>query len=102
MQAYEEGQSRRLLIGQVATPADIADSDHLQVREWWLELEQPTRLGSDNAQLRYPGPPYHLSETPATIRRPAPQIGEHNQQVWVDEVGIPAEDLIAFAGEGAI
>lgn len=102
MEAYEEGQSRRLLIGQVATPSDIADSEHLAAREWWLELNQPTRLGSEDAGLRYPGPPYHLSETPASVRRPAPQIGEHNQEVWVDEVGIPAEDLIAFAGEGAI
>ena len=102
LELYEEGQSRRLLIGQVATPADIGDSPHLAAREWWLELNQPTTLGQPDAQLRLPGPPYRLSETPATVRRPAPQIGEHNQEVWVDEVGIPAEDLIAFAGEGAI
>ena len=102
MELYEQGQGRRLLIGQVATPADIGDSRHLAAREWWLEIDQPTKLGSANAQLRFPGPPYRLSATPASIRRPAPQIGEHNQEIWVDEVGIPAEDLIAFAGEGAI
>ena len=99
---YEGGQGRRLLIGQVATPADIGDSHHLAAREWWLELQQPTTLGQNDAELRFPGPPYRLSETPTSIRRPAPQIGEHNQNVWIDEVGIPAEDLIAFAGEGAI
>ena len=102
MELYEQGQSRRLLLGQVATPADIGDSKHLAAREWWLEFDQPTKLGSDDAHLRFPGPPYRLSETPTSIRRPAPQIGEHNQEVWVDEVGIPAEDLIAFAGEGAV
>ena len=99
---YEDGQSRRLLMGQVATPADIGDSPHLAAREWWLELNQPTTLGQPDALLRFPGPPYRLSETPTSIRRPAPRIGEHNQDVWVGEVGIPAEDLIAFAGEGAI
>ncbi len=102
MELYEQGQGRRLLIGQVATPADIGDSKHLAEREWWLELNQPTTLGQDDANLRFPGPPYRLSATPTAIRRPAPQIGEHNQEVWVNEVGIPAEDLIAFAGEGAI
>ena len=102
LELYEEGQSRRLLIGQVATPADIGDSPHLAAREWWLELNQPTTLGQADAALKFLGPPYRLSETPASVRRPAPQIGEHNQQVWVDEVGIPAEDLIAFAGEGAV
>ena len=99
---YEEGQSRRLLIGQVMTPQDLAENRHLAAREWWLELNQPTTLGQDDAELKFPGPPYRLSETPASIRRPAPRIGEHNQEVWVDEVGIPAEDLIAFAGEGAV
>ena len=102
MELYEQGQSRRLLLGQVATPADIGDSKHLAAREWWLEFDQPTKLGSDDAHLRFPGPPYRMSATPTSIRRPAPQIGEHNQEVWVDEVGIPAEDLIAFAGEGAV
>ncbi len=102
LEVYEEGQSRRLLIGQVATPADLGESPHLAAREWWLELNQPTTLGQPDAQLRLPGPPYRLSETPAAIRRAAPQIGEHNQEIWVDEVGIPAEDLIAFAGEGAV
>ena len=102
MELYEQGQARRLLIGQVATPADIGDSRHLEAREWWLEIEQPTTLGQDAAQLRFPGPPYRLSATPTSIQRPAPQVGEHNQDVWVDEVGIPSEDLIAFAGEGAI
>ena len=102
MELYEQGQSRRLLLGQVATPADIGDSKHIAAREWWLEFDQPTKLGSDDAHLRFPGPPYRMSATPTSIRRPAPQIGEHNQEVWVDEVGIPAEDLIAFAGEGAV
>ena len=102
LEVYEQGQARRLLIGMVASPADIGDDEHLNTREWWLEFDQPTRLGSDDAQVRMPGPPYRLSDTPTSIRRPAPQIGEHNQEVWVDEVGIPAEDLIAFAGEGAI
>ena len=102
LECYEQGQSRRLLIGMVASPKDLADSEHLAAREWWLELDQPTTLGQPDAQLKLPGPPYRLSETPTAIRRPAPRIGEHNQEIWVGEVGIPAEDLIAFAGERAV
>ena len=102
MDVYEQGQARRLLIGMVASPADIADNHHLAARKWWVELEQPRSLGTDPVQLKMPGPPYRLSATPVEIRRPAPRIGEHNQQVWVDEVGIPFEDLSTYAGEGAI
>ena len=102
LDAYEQGQARRLLIGMVASPADIGEDEHLNSREWWLEIDQPTKLGAKETRVRLPGPPYRLSDTPTSIHRPAPQIGEHNQEVWVDEVGIPADDLIAFAGEGAI
>ncbi|MXX31514.1 MAG: hypothetical protein F4Z51_04650 [Chloroflexi bacterium] len=102
LDVYEQGQARRLLIGMVASPADIGEDEHLNTREWWLEFDQPTKLGSEDARVRVAGPPYRLSDTPTAIRGPAPQIGEHNQEVWVDEVGIPAEDLIAFGGEGAV
>ena len=101
-EAYEQGQQRRFLIGMVATPADLTNSVQLRAREWWLELNQPTTLGQPDAALTFPGPPYHLSQTPTSITRPAPQIGQHNQAVWCGEVGIPAEDLIAYAGEGAV
>ena len=47
-------------------------------------------------------PPYRLSATPATVRRPTPAIGEHNLEVWVNEVGIPREELAACEAEGAI
>ena len=102
MEVYEQGQARRLLIGMVASPADIGDDAHLAAREWWVEIEQPRSLGAEPAALRLPGPPYRLSETPAAVRRAAPTIGEHNREIWVDEVGVPFEDLAVYAGEGAI
>ena len=102
MEAYEQGQARRLLVGMAAAPADIAENHHLAVREWWVEIEQPRGLGAEPAQLRMPGAPYRLSATPAQIRRAAPRIGEHNRDIWVEEVGIPVEDLPVYAGEGAI
>ena len=102
MEVYEQGQARRLLIGMVASPADIGDDAHLAAREWWVEIEQPRSLGAEPAALRLPGPPYRLSETPAAVRRAAPTISEHNREIWVDEVGVPFEDLAVYAGEGAI
>lgn len=102
MDVYEQGQARRLLIGMVASPADIVDNHHLAAREWWVELDQPRGLGEDPVTLMLPGAPYRLSATPARIARPAPRIGEHNDAVWVKEVGIPAEDLPTYAGEGAV
>ena len=93
---YEAGQSRRLLFGQVSTPKDLVDNPQLRARDWFVALEH------DGQTIDFPGPPYRLSETPITIRRPPPPIGEHNSEVWVDEAGIPPDDLNVFSSEGAI
>ncbi|OGO50558.1 MAG: hypothetical protein A2148_02680 [Chloroflexi bacterium RBG_16_68_14] len=74
---YEQGQGRRLLIGIVSTPEDLAKNPQLNARNWFQEIEHP-ELG---AVLRYPGPPYRLSETPWRIGRRPPRVGEHTAEV---------------------
>ena len=71
---YEEGQSRRLLIGIVSTPEDLAKNPQLEAREYYQSIE------SSAGMVRYPGAPYRLSETPWRATRP-PQAGEHTAEV---------------------
>ena len=42
-----------------------------------------------------------LSETPGSLRRPAPKLGEHNADV-LGELGLAAADLARLAADGAI
>ncbi len=79
---YEQGQRRRLLIGIVSTPEDLAKNPQLAARQWFQEIEHAD-LG---ATLRYPGPPYRLSETPWRIGRRPPLLGEHTGEV-LSELG---------------
>ena len=97
-EVYEGGQRRRLLIGIVSTPEDIAKNPQLQHREWLTPVEHP-ELGDT---LRYLGPPYRLSETPWAIRRRPPLPGEHNAEVYRDELGITSEELERLSATGAI
>jgi crotonobetainyl-CoA:carnitine CoA-transferase CaiB-like acyl-CoA transferase len=76
---YEEGQRRRLLIGIVSTPRDLAESTQLEARAFFRELAFEA-LGFS---VRFPGPPYRLSETPAVIRRP-PRLGEHTAAILAE------------------
>ncbi|MFN8640006.1 MAG: CoA transferase [Dehalococcoidia bacterium] len=78
---YEEGQARRVLIGMVSTPEDIASSPQLAARQWWQTLADPAR----GRTLRYPGLPWNLHGTPAALRRPAPTLGEHDDEVLREE-----------------
>jgi crotonobetainyl-CoA:carnitine CoA-transferase CaiB-like acyl-CoA transferase len=92
---YEQGQRRRLLIGIVSTPEDLAKNPQLEARAWF----QPLRHDDLNDTLRYPGPPYRLSQTPWRIARRPPLPGEHTAEVLA-ELGY-APDQIAAMGGGA-
>jgi len=74
---YEVGQGLRVLIGMVSAPKDISTSTQLNARDWFVEIDDPGR----GVRLRYPGPPWRLEATPATLRRPAPLLGQHTAEV---------------------
>ena len=91
VELYEQGQGRRLLIGIVSEPEDLAKNAQLNARNWYQDIEQPG-LGT----LRYPGPPYRLSETPWRIDRRPPLAGEHTAEV-LGELGYSKEEVEALA-----
>ncbi len=95
---YEEGQRRGLLVAPVSTPKDVVDSPQLNARDWFAEVEHQ-ELGT---AVKYPGPPYRLSATPWRVWRRPPRIGEHNREVYMEELGLTASQLEALAGAGVI
>jgi benzylsuccinate CoA-transferase BbsE subunit len=97
-EAYEEGQERRLLIGIISTPEDLVRNPQLNFRGYYKEVHHPELADT----LRYPGPPYVLSETPAALRRRSPLIGEHNEEVYCGELGLTRQEFGALYGAGAI
>lgn len=82
---YEQGQRRRLLVGIVSSPEDLAKNPQLEARAWFQDVAHPEL----NDTLRYPGPPYRLSETPWRITRRPPLLGEHTDEV-LGEIGAAA------------
>ena len=55
--------------------ATLADP-HLAAQGYWTDVAQP-----GVGVARWPGPPYRLSATPSSPQRPAPELGEHTEQV---------------------
>ncbi len=70
---------------------------HLRAREIHLECEHP-KVGIEWLH----GIPWRLSETPGQIRRPAPLLGEHNQYVFGELLGLPAAEIKRLVEAGAI
>jgi len=48
------------------------------------------------------GPPWRFSRTPASIRRPAPLLGEHNRYVLNELLGLPDEEVERLVEEGVV
>ena len=71
------------------TTSDLLKSDQLKAREYWVDVEHP-ELGT---KIRYPGPFAKLSETPIQITRRAPLIGEHNEEIYVKELGMSHKEM---------
>ncbi len=88
---YEEGQRRRISIGMVSTPADLSKNPQLAARDWFTRVDDPGR----GVELRYPGQPWLLGASTASIRRPAPLLGEHDAEIERELAAAPARTTAA-------
>jgi benzylsuccinate CoA-transferase BbsE subunit len=82
----------------VSTPADMLVSPQLEARGIWADMEH-TEL---NTTITYPGPTTGYSESPPKISRCAPLIGEHNREIYVDELGVSEGELLILKQAGVI
>jgi formyl-CoA transferase len=83
-------------VSPVNSIADIFDDPHYQAREMLVQVDHP-HLG----MLRLPGVTPKFTQTPGEVRRPGPQLGQHNAEVFA-EVGLTEEDLAALSEKGII
>jgi crotonobetainyl-CoA:carnitine CoA-transferase CaiB-like acyl-CoA transferase len=52
--------------------------------------------------LTYPGAPYRFSQTPWAMRRPAPRLGEHNEEIYGGRLGVSRAELLLLGQTGII
>ncbi|MFH1484428.1 MAG: CoA transferase [Chloroflexota bacterium] len=93
---FESGQGHRVPLAPVNTVAEVVNDSHLRTRGFFVEFER-----AEVGKLKYPGAPYKMSKTPWRIERPAPLIGEHNEEVYCNRLGYSREEL-AWLRRGGI
>ena len=94
---FEAGRREGVPIAPILSIADFYNSPQTKAREYFVEIDHPVAGKAD-----YPGPPYKWTETPAVIKRPAPCIGEHNEEVYCQELGLSTDELAALRGGGIV
>jgi len=94
---FKEALERGFSLMPSYTPKDIAEDEQLQARDFWAEMEH-AELGT----VTYLGEPFKLSVSPGWGRRCAPLIGEHNLEIYEEELGFSREQLITLKTNNVI
>jgi benzylsuccinate CoA-transferase BbsE subunit len=97
-EAYHGAQERGFSWGAVRSPDEVLEDPHLEDRGFWHEVEHP-ELGRS---FLYPGPAAIYNGSPWRISRRAPMIGEHNEEVFCEELGLAQQELALLAENGVV
>ena len=64
-----------MLSGPINATSDLVGDAHFQGRDAFAEFDHPAA-----GRLLYPGRPFIMSESPWTVRLPAPLLGQHTDE----------------------
>jgi crotonobetainyl-CoA:carnitine CoA-transferase CaiB-like acyl-CoA transferase len=95
-QAYRRSGELRCSAAPIYNFGEVIQQPHLRARDSVREIEDP-RAG----RLSYPGPPFRPGEGDWTLR-PAPALGEHNQDVYGELLGLSRCDLVRLRAADVI
>lgn len=82
--------------GPILTYDQVFADPHVKAREMAVEVDHPTA-----GRTRVLGIPFKLSRTPGAVRRPAPALGQHTDEV-LRELGLDAPAIARLRDEGAL
>ena len=94
----DEAVRKRMMLAPVTTTEDIVKNPQWAARELWIDVEHPD-LGDT---IRYPGFPAILGGARPQPQRPAPLIGEHNEEIYGQELGLSRQQLVMLKNHGII
>jgi len=91
---FDQAIAKGFLLAPVNSLHDLAEDRHFKARGFWQTVDHP-EVGE---KIRYPGAPFIASTSRYLLRRRAPLIGEHNEEIrremptWPERTGLPAWD----------
>jgi crotonobetainyl-CoA:carnitine CoA-transferase CaiB-like acyl-CoA transferase len=94
-EAWHEAQAQKILCAPTFTSEDFAGDPYYRERGFWVDV-QHAAMGP----VTIPGAPFVMHESPWSLRRPAPLLGEHTAEV-LTELGYSGEDMAMLRQAGA-
>ena len=84
-------------LGAINTIDKVVDHPQVRAREAMVAVEHP-RAGP----VEMVSVPVRLSETPGSIRRPSPSLGEHSGEVLREVLGLSAQEVADLIASGVV
>lgn len=96
--AMHQLQAAGVPAGAVLKGSQLVADPHLAARNWWDRVTMP-EVGREYA---YVGTPWSLGASPRPPGTPAPPIGEHNEYVLGELLGLSGSEIADLAAQGII
>ena len=96
MELWELGQSNNVICAPVNTVENVLSDPEFNKRGAFAIMNHP-----EAGEVRIPGRPFIMNETPWDLRRPAPTLGQHNEEIFTG-LGYSREDVIRLRQQGVI
>ena len=94
---FDMAKTHKLPLAPLNSVAEVVENRQLQAREFFVNIEHPTA-----GKLTYPGVPYKSSVPAWSIRRPAPMLGQHNDDIYCNQLGYTETELAEMYEAGVI
>ena len=86
---FPKAAAARMLFGLVQTPTELVDCPQLESRNFYREVDHPF-IG----KIKVPAELFKLTETPYQLKMPAPTLGQHNQEIYVEGLGYTQQEFV--------
>ena len=94
---FDAAGEARFPIAPVYSSEDIYKDPHFNARGFFASINHPY-----TGPIVYPTQPFRLHGTPCAQPRPAPTLGQHNDEVYRGMLGLSSDEAEMLIGEGVI
>jgi crotonobetainyl-CoA:carnitine CoA-transferase CaiB-like acyl-CoA transferase len=96
-EVFEKVQGFKSACAPAYTAEQFFSSPQILAREYLVDVDHPA-----TGKLRYPGLPYRFSNLRRVGKRPAPLLGQHNEEVYCNRLRLTKQELVKLRQAGVI
>jgi crotonobetainyl-CoA:carnitine CoA-transferase CaiB-like acyl-CoA transferase len=94
---HHRGAAKGFAIGSVYSAEEVMNYRQYLARDYFVEVDHPQA-----GKFHYAGWPYKMPASPPSVQRPAPLLGQHNQEVIEGLLGYSADEFADLCRTGSV